>query len=187
VKDEVYGALTLYFHEAGEFSTDQVELASAFANQAALATENARLHEESEQRRNELEALYHADQALHRSVRTEEVLDVPTDLPVALGQAQIVSMLLWDEQQQRFVVGSVRGLSDEMLRETFTLTDLRIPHGATRDIVEIDDAPSDPRVSDRACMHHARRRACMDQLPHSSERSALRQFFVRVYPFPHVH
>jgi PAS domain S-box-containing protein len=149
VKDEVYGGLTLYFNDPREFTSDQVELATAFAGQAALAIENARLHEQSEQRRDELEALYHADQALHRSLRTEEVLDVLMDLPIALGQAQIVSMLLWDEQQRRFVVGPVRGLSDVMLRDTFTFSDLRIPHSAATDIVEVDDSATDTRVSDR--------------------------------------
>jgi PAS domain S-box-containing protein len=149
VKDEVYGALTLYFLDPREFAADQVELAIAFASQAALAIENARLHEQSEQRRDELEALYHADQALHRSLRTEEVLDVLIDLPVKLGQAEMVSMLLWDEQQHRFRVGPVRGLSDTILRETFSLAEARIPHGQHGGIVEVEDAVTDTRMSNR--------------------------------------
>ena len=111
--------------------------------------ENARLHEEYEQRRQELEALYHADQALHRSLRLGEVLDVLVDLPVAIGRAEMVSLLMWDDDQRRFVVGGVRGLSDAMLSETFTLAETRIARDVVNDIVEIEDARADTRISDR--------------------------------------
>ena len=49
VKDETYGALTLYFRAPRTFSQDEVALATAFADQAALAIENARLYEQAQQ------------------------------------------------------------------------------------------------------------------------------------------
>ena len=48
-KDEGYGALTLYYRECREFAADEVGLATAFAGQAALAIENARLYEQAQQ------------------------------------------------------------------------------------------------------------------------------------------
>ena len=43
VKDDVYGALALYYHDPRAFSDEEILLASAVSDQAALAIENARL------------------------------------------------------------------------------------------------------------------------------------------------
>ncbi len=44
--DQTYGSLCLYYHDPREFSLDDISLARAFAGQAALALENARLREQ---------------------------------------------------------------------------------------------------------------------------------------------
>ncbi|MDH3675684.1 MAG: PAS domain S-box protein [Anaerolineae bacterium] len=49
VKDRIDGTISLYYHEPREFSGEEIELAAAFADQAALAIENARLRAQSEQ------------------------------------------------------------------------------------------------------------------------------------------
>jgi len=49
VKGERYGVLSLYYRDAREFTEDEVALAQAFADQTALAIENARLREQAEQ------------------------------------------------------------------------------------------------------------------------------------------
>ena len=124
VKDEVYGALTLYFREVHEFGDDEVELAAAFAEQAALAMENARLHETSELQRQELEALYGADEALHRSLRLQDVLDALVDTAISLFHAHGVGLWSWDPQDARKSVPlAARGLSDEYLEQTMRMSD----------------------------------------------------------------
>ena len=45
IADEIYGALALYYPQPRAFAEDDVQLAVAFADQAALAIENARLHQ----------------------------------------------------------------------------------------------------------------------------------------------
>jgi signal transduction histidine kinase len=47
VKGEVYGGLVLYYSEPRAVSKEEIDLAVAFADQAALAIENARLHEQA--------------------------------------------------------------------------------------------------------------------------------------------
>ncbi len=49
VKDQVYGGIALYYEAAREFATDEIQLATMFAAQTALAIENARLRAEAEQ------------------------------------------------------------------------------------------------------------------------------------------
>jgi PAS domain S-box-containing protein len=49
VADEVYGCLKLFYSEPRAFSGEEVDLAVAFADQAALAIENARLRRQAEE------------------------------------------------------------------------------------------------------------------------------------------
>lgn len=48
LKDEIYGGLTLYYQVAREINPEELQLATTFANQAALAIENAQLREQTE-------------------------------------------------------------------------------------------------------------------------------------------
>ncbi len=48
-KDQAYGTLSLYYQSPREFTDDDISLANAFAGQAALAIENARLREQAGQ------------------------------------------------------------------------------------------------------------------------------------------
>jgi signal transduction histidine kinase len=49
IKDEIYGAISLYYCAPRIFTGEEVSLALAFGDQAALAIENARLRERAEQ------------------------------------------------------------------------------------------------------------------------------------------
>jgi signal transduction histidine kinase len=49
IKDEMYGAISLYYCAPRAFTGEEVSLALAFGDQAALAIENARLRERAEQ------------------------------------------------------------------------------------------------------------------------------------------
>ncbi|MGA2975428.1 MAG: GAF domain-containing sensor histidine kinase [Spirochaetia bacterium] len=48
VRNETFGAITLYYRQPRQFSAEEVRLATALADQAALAVDNAHLHEEAE-------------------------------------------------------------------------------------------------------------------------------------------
>jgi signal transduction histidine kinase len=48
-KDEVYGGIALYYTQIKEFTKDEIELAMIFADQAALAIDNARLRAQAEE------------------------------------------------------------------------------------------------------------------------------------------
>ena len=49
VEDSVYGSIAFYFSSPKDFDEDEIKLASAFADQAALAIENNRLYEAAEE------------------------------------------------------------------------------------------------------------------------------------------
>lgn len=49
MKEDVYGGLALYYHDPQTFADEEVDLAAAFADQVALAIENAQLRDQAEQ------------------------------------------------------------------------------------------------------------------------------------------
>jgi len=49
IKDQTYGAITLYYQAPRSFTDDEIQLAAAFCDQAALAIENAGLRSQVEQ------------------------------------------------------------------------------------------------------------------------------------------
>jgi signal transduction histidine kinase len=49
IKDEVYGGMLLYYNELRALSEEEIQLATSFCDQAALAIENARLRQRVEQ------------------------------------------------------------------------------------------------------------------------------------------
>ncbi len=88
VGDQVFGTFGIGFRTPHTFSEAEKRLSAALAQRAGLAIQNARLHEESEQRWQELETLYRADEALHRSLRLDDVLALAEFAPAVLRADQ---------------------------------------------------------------------------------------------------
>jgi signal transduction histidine kinase len=112
-KGEPTGVISLYYPEPRTFGDEDVELASSFAGQVATALETARLRAETEQRTRDVEALYRADDLLHRSLNLEDVLGALIDVSMDILQADKASVMVWDEQHEHLVPGALRGFSPE--------------------------------------------------------------------------
>jgi signal transduction histidine kinase len=103
---DAVGTLTLYRREPGPFSEDQIRLLETFADQAAIAIENARLFEELERRNAELqESNRQVTEALEQQTATAEVLRVIASSPTEL--LPVVETIL---QSALRLSGSARGL-----------------------------------------------------------------------------
>jgi signal transduction histidine kinase len=68
-------------------------------------------------RMRELEALYRADQELHRYLRLDQVLQALVDIAVDILQADKSSLVVWDPQRERLVVRAARGFSPETVAQ----------------------------------------------------------------------
>lgn len=75
LRGEVIGYITLDHHLPGVYSQDNAVLAEAFANQAAIAIENARLYKIAQDRATALEAVRQASLSLTSSLDLPHVLD----------------------------------------------------------------------------------------------------------------
>ncbi len=74
VHDRIIGALGVGDRPGRLFGADDIRLAEAFADQAALALDNARLHEETERRRREAEVMADLARSINASLDLDTVL-----------------------------------------------------------------------------------------------------------------
>jgi signal transduction histidine kinase len=76
VKGQSVGLLTLSYSEPDRYSPRDTELVKAFADQVAVAIENARLYGQARQNLGELESLQRVTTALLQKLTLEETLDI---------------------------------------------------------------------------------------------------------------
>ena len=98
IQDKVYGGMVFYYVEPQDFSTEQVQLAMTFADQVAVALENARLHQQEQQRQRELQMLLDVAAAANRSLDLDETLIATLDLLRNLINASRAGVMLRNEE-----------------------------------------------------------------------------------------
>ena len=75
IRDKIIGMLAVNSKEKGYFNEESAKIAQAFANQAAIAIENAQLFNAEQTRRQEAETLRQAAHTISSSLDLEEVFD----------------------------------------------------------------------------------------------------------------
>ena len=86
----------------GPFSEEEIQLASLFADQAAISVEKARLFEAAQLRRQELEAVYEASLSLTRSLELPQVFDSILRAILSLVPARNAHIFLYDGRTLTF-------------------------------------------------------------------------------------
>jgi diguanylate cyclase (GGDEF)-like protein/PAS domain S-box-containing protein len=104
VRDKLVGVLTLDHSEPGYYHEKHVQLVTAFADQVAIAIENARLYEETRQRATELSTLYevatagmtsiHLDEILNRTVAVLQETLRPDDIAILLAEPEMNELVI---------------------------------------------------------------------------------------------
>ncbi len=91
IKDELYGTITLYYREPRTFSAEEIGLAVAFGDQAALALENARLRAQAA----ELAA------AAERNRLARDLHDSVTQMLFTASVIAEVLPMIWEQHQDQ--------------------------------------------------------------------------------------
>lgn len=105
-----------HFVSTGRDITERVQAFQAMERRVAESSQElAQLYEQAEARRRELEALYRADEYLHRHLRLDQVLQALVDVVVEILGADKASVQVWDPQVERLLVRAARGYSQEMI------------------------------------------------------------------------
>lgn len=79
IKDKVVGALTIDHSEPGHYLPQHTGLGMAFANQAAIEYENARLYSETLKRADELKTMFSVQQAITSRLESKSVMSLIAD------------------------------------------------------------------------------------------------------------
>jgi PAS domain S-box-containing protein len=104
--DQLLGVLTIDRSASSPFDESDLNLATLFASQAAIAIENARTVAATVERVSELTALREISLQLTRSLDLTTVLDTIVTSAVRLVQASDAHIFLHDEERKGFVFGS---------------------------------------------------------------------------------
>jgi PAS domain S-box-containing protein len=104
IGDRVIGAINVTDDEqTGPFDEDQVRLVSLFADQAAIAVENTRLFQETEQRLKELTLLFEISTAISTSLDEDKVLHTAAEQIIGVLEVEGCSITLWDRAHDLLV------------------------------------------------------------------------------------
>lgn len=115
--DEAFGALILYYYARQDFTEHQLTTAQTLAEQAALAIENARLHQAEQERRAEAEQRHRIAEGLREGLAVlnsnrslDAILDFIVRQAVSLLGTGGGALYLVDEAESLLWVGASLGL-----------------------------------------------------------------------------
>jgi signal transduction histidine kinase len=117
VGDRVLGVLVFNTQGPRTYSKAEIAYLSAFADQAAIAIENARLYEATRRAAQEAQSLYEVGHSLTTSLDPREVLhliSVKTTELLGTPHAQVV---LWDEETKTLRFGAAYGTEAEKVKQ----------------------------------------------------------------------
>ncbi len=119
---ELLGVIVIYRHEVLPFANSQIALMETFADQAAIAIENARLLTELQARTDqlthsvqELKALGEVSQALSSTLNLETVLHTIVARANQLAGTDSCTVYEYDERAETFVFRATHGLDEEVV------------------------------------------------------------------------
>ncbi len=101
--NRLLGYISIFTRTRHRFGDDEVSLFRAFAAQAAIAIENARLFQEEQDRRRYVEALRAVGEEITRELDLDRVLTLITQRANTLLGSKTGTVRLWDEATQLLV------------------------------------------------------------------------------------
>jgi PAS domain S-box-containing protein/putative nucleotidyltransferase with HDIG domain len=103
---QLLGVLTIDRRNHRPFDKDDIQLATLFANQAAIAIQNAQTVEATRKRVAELTTLREISLQLTRSLDPGTILDTIANSAVTLVEASDAHIFLYDQEEDSFTFGS---------------------------------------------------------------------------------
>jgi len=129
--EKVIGALGLWDRSGRNYTENEAALVQTFADQAALALENARLMEETERRAQEQAALNIIANAVSQSLDRDELLKIALDKVLEATRRERVSIRLKDPVTGRVALAAHRGFTQEEIKDLLQ----RSQHQATEQVL----------------------------------------------------
>jgi GAF domain-containing protein len=120
--NDLLGMIVIYRLEVSPFTDKQIALVETFADQAAIAIENARLFDALRQRTDELgqsvgelRALGEISQAVNSTLDLETVLSTIVAKAVQLSATEAGAIYVFDDLQRQFHLRATYGMDQELI------------------------------------------------------------------------
>jgi signal transduction histidine kinase len=148
---EPMGVIAVADKESGVLEPNDERVLTMLASGAVIALENARLYQQEHEWRQELEALYRADEELYRHLHVDQVLQSLVDVAVDILEADKSSLIVWDTRRVRLEVRAFRGFHPETIEQMSLAPgeSLLGQVAVSGELIIIEDARSDPRVASK--------------------------------------
>lgn len=148
--DRVLGVLTIMADRVREFSREEKDLANVFADQAAVAIENARLFEETRCNLERVRALREIDQTITSTLDLCTVLNVLLEKVGLLLPYSAVTVRLFNKESGLLEPGGCRNLNEAEWKAEEWRSGRGIPNVVfeTKSPVIIRNVQTDPRCRD---------------------------------------
>lgn len=117
-RNKNFGILNLYSDKPGYFTPGRVEFFRAFANQAAVALENARLYEEARRRSQQLQALRSIDMAITASLDIRVTFNVILDQVINQLVVDASDILLLNQHTRTLEFAAGRGFRSKAIERS---------------------------------------------------------------------
>jgi GAF domain-containing protein len=130
-QEKIIGALVVLDQLGRIYSDSEIALVQTFADQAALALENARLLGETRSRAEEQEALNIIARATSESLDRDELLKIALDKVLEVTRRERVSIRLRDPVTGRVTLAAHKGFSQEEINDLLQ----RTRHEATEQVL----------------------------------------------------
>jgi two-component system, cell cycle response regulator len=100
-QDRIIGVLNLDKDQPGFYSGNEAELTAAYANQAAIAIENARMYEAEHRRAQLIETLLRISETIGSTLDANQIFEEIVNAARVLLPVDRVVIFLWDEEKGR--------------------------------------------------------------------------------------
>lgn len=108
VRNQLFGGLVVYFKSKRDFYDEDIQLGLMLGEHAALAIENARLHQAEQERQSEMQMLLDVSETANSSLDLDEILTKTLDLVVALVGASRAGVLLRQDKTGSLIPHTLR-------------------------------------------------------------------------------
>lgn len=117
----VIGMISIDSVEEEKFTDEHLRLVTAYANQAAIAIDNAQLHEKTENQIRRLTALRDVDTAIASSLDLRVTLNILMDNAASQLRADAMSVLVYNHNLQLLETAATLGFQDGLTRRQFRI------------------------------------------------------------------
>ena len=145
-RSRIIGILRLLTAQQRHFSRQDIDFASALAEQCGTAIENAKMYERQYKESRYLSALQDIAMALSSTLRVQEVMDMIVKRIADAMNAHAATIRLLDSSRKSLELVASHGLSHKYINKGPVDAEKSISEALEGKPVTIYDAPTDPRI-----------------------------------------